>query len=264
MEAERDFKRLERRLDTVRSVHQIVHALGAVARAQLQPVEAAVAGARAYVEGIETTCARLTGAPLERPDRPVLSVLIGPQRALCGTLANDVLAHARRVGPLGLVGRRLIDVAEEGKLSDRVVFGLDAARGVEDLEPACRILAEAVVAHGEGLQVELVHPGAERPRMVRAWLTAGAHVVGGSEARTYSPVEEVARRVLAETIEARLVLGLAEALRAEVRARLVVTENARRASLERRDAIAGALRRLRQEQVTTELLELVAGRAALI
>ena len=97
-----------------------------------------------------------------------------------------------------------------------------------------------------------------------------AVLLGGARARRYdapstlSPWEDVLRAAVFEAVTSRLAVGAVEALRSEVVARVAAADQARTAAERELDELQQAWRVARQEQITSELVELVAGRAALL
>lgn len=93
-------------------------------------------------------------------------------------------------------------------------------------------------------------------------------LLGGQRARlvtsppTLSPWEDVLRAAVFEAVTGRLTVGAVEALRSEVQGRLTAADQARTAAERQLDELKQQWRVARQEQITTELLEIVAGRAA--
>lgn len=255
-----DLGRIEASLRATAAVGSVVHAVWALARAQLPRIEEAVAQATEYLDWVDAVVERLAGPPVEIAGATTLTVLIGPERAFCGRLARTVIERAPEAGALGLVGTRLTEVgAREPAVSSRVAFAIAGADSVDALEPAARRLAAALLEHGEGAPVALAHPRGARGRMHHVTLLALAREGGGADHDLFSSRETLLRDAVRESLEGRLRIALAESLRAEVRARLMATERARRAVDERRAALERSRRVAEQEQVTLELLELIAG-----
>ncbi|GAB5545598.1 MAG: hypothetical protein SangKO_053580 [Sandaracinaceae bacterium] len=254
-----ELARVEASLRATAAVGSVVHAVWALARAQLPRIEEAVAQATEYLDWVDEVVERLAGPPVTVEGAAPLTVLIGPERAFCGRLARTVLEHAPADGALGLVGTRLAEVASrEPALSGRVAFAIGAADSIDGLGAAAQRLARALLEHLEGTPVALTHPRGARGRMHRVDLLALAREGGAADHDLYSSPARVLRDAVHESLEGRLRIALAESLRAEVRARLMATERARRAVDERRDALERARRVGEQEQVTRELLELIA------
>ena len=261
-----DLAALERRMGAVAAVHQVVNAVWALARAQLPLVEAAAADAVAWLTEVEQVVARLAGPP--RPPPPnarTLSVLLGPERAWCGSLPRELLAQLPSEGELGLVGRRLHELAAtDERLSGRVRFKLPGAVSPEDAPGVARAVAEALLAELDVAHVEVFHPVKGGRSLARTVLLGGQRERRHRGPATLSPWDEVMRAAVFEAVTGRLGVAVVEALYSEVYARLAAAEQAKRAAARRLDELKAGWRTARQEQITNELLELVAGRAAML
>ncbi|HEY8432718.1 MAG TPA: F0F1 ATP synthase subunit gamma [Sandaracinaceae bacterium] len=257
-----ELERIEASLRAVQAVAGVVHAVESLARAQLPRAERAVAEGSEYLDWIDAVIDRLAGPPREPEHAASLTVVVGPERAFSGGLARAVVRSAPARGALGLVGTRLSETAaRERGLAERVVFSLAGPSSVDDLADASARLAEAVLAHGSGARVELVHP---RGRGVaRVVLLAAAREPRPLEHELYSPAREVLRAAVRESVTGRLRIALAEGLLAELRARTAMAERARRAADERLEELEARLRVGQREQITRELTELTTALLAL-
>jgi F-type H+-transporting ATPase subunit gamma len=263
---EKDLSSLERRMDAVAAVRQVVNAIWALARAQLPHVEEASAEVVAYLEQVEAVVSRLAGPP--RPPASTarsLVVLMGPERAWCGSLPRELLAQLPEDAELGLVGRRLQEVvAEAPPLRARVRFALPGATSPEDATQVALAVAERLLAHLDVAHVELWHPVGGGRRLTRAVLLGRERERRHTSPPTLSPWEEVLRAAVFEVVTSRLAVGAVEALRSEVVARVAAADQARAAAERQLGELQQAWRVARQEQITSELVELVAGRGALM
>lgn len=260
----RDLVRVEETIEAVSAVRHVLQAIRALARAQLAPVDRLAAQSTHWLDEVQQVLDRLT-APVDRsresprgvPSDDVV-VVIGPERAFCGGLPRRV-REAVPAGPVALVGQRLIDLADD-ELRARARFLLPAAASPDEVPAAARRIAEAVLATAPA-GVRLLHPRGEGalhdvvllpgPRRVRHWLPD-----------TLSRPEVVIEAAVRELATGRLAVALADTLRAEVRARLAAADAAVHAADARLKELAQAARVQRQEQVTREILEIVASRLA--
>jgi len=260
-----DLVDIEHRIGAVSAVRQVIHAIWALARAQLPLVEEAVAEASIYLDQVDDVVAVLAGPPRPRaePAQAALSVILGPERPYCGSLPRQILAQVPKTGRVGLAGERLWELASgDAELSARVVFHLPGAVTHEDPEEVSRNLAEAVLAHAGQAEVDLLYPREGGHQLTCVRLLTGPREPIAYPPETLSPLEDVLREAVIASITGRLAVGTAEALRSEVRARSAAAEAAKRASDERLEELRKGLAVARQEQITGELLEVVAGRQA--
>ncbi|MEZ4390169.1 MAG: F0F1 ATP synthase subunit gamma [Polyangiales bacterium] len=260
-----DMIQIERRMTAVHSVKQVVSAIWALARAQQPLVEQAAAGLSAYLDQVDAVVDALAGAP--RPPRghpaATISVVIGPERPWCGAMPRQVLAQVPREGPIGLVGARLAEAAEsDASLQARLAFALPGAVTPEDAEPVARRVAEQLLQRAAPPSVRLFYP-AEGGALLRPVM-----LLGGERERRYgapstlSPWSDVLRAAVFEAVTGRLAVVVLEALRSEVRARVVAAEQAKRACDARLAELELRWRVERQEQITAEILEVVSGHRA--
>lgn len=252
-----DLERIERRLGALDAVGGVVHALGAIARAQLPEVEERVGDAHAYLDEVDACVERLVH---REPSRgPRVTVVLGPERPFCGSLPRDLADEARSRAPVIVVGRRLVEATR--------ALGLDAEAELAgpssalDLDDVARRLASVVAERMHDRDVVLVH--ATPKGIEEVVLLGGPATPRPNPPELLSPREVVLAAAVRESVSARLHVALARALHAEVAARLTAAEAARAAIDRRRDELLSAWRVARHERITTELLELVAGRIAL-
>ncbi len=258
-----DLRVLERRMSAVTAVGQVVHAIWALARAQLPLVEQASADASAYLDWVDEVVARLAGAPLPRTTRNRLYVILGPERPYCGALSRRVLAQLPADGSVGLVGSRLVESAmRRPGLVSRTLFTLPGAVSHDEHDEIAHRIAEAVLFHASQSHVELLYPRGGGSTLRTVVLLAGEREPVRQAPETWSPLREVLAQAVKESVASRLAVGVAEALRAEVRARIMAAEMAHGACDRKLDELREAWRIARQEQITNELIEVVAGRQA--
>lgn len=256
---------IEARLRAVDAVGDVVRAVWAIAQAQHPRAEAAVAEASAYLDWVDAIVERVAGRPLRgrdgTDDPAALTLAVGPERAFCGALARECADALPAAGRLGLVGRRFADaVTARPALRARVVFTLPGPGSVDEFEPVAEAAAAAVLHHAGPHAVWVQHPRDGRVAGERALLLPAPGAAGpGRLPDHFSPPDTLLADAARERATGRLVSALAEALRAEVRARVAATEHARHAIDERRGGLERSLRVLRQEGITAELLELFAG-----
>lgn len=264
MTDEPDLETLERRRFAVQAVRQIGQAVWALARAQLPLVGGVVGEATQYLDWVDEVLERVAGRPRTEPSQQQLLVVMGPERPFCGNLAGQILKQLPHAGRLGLVGERLSEAARSTpELAARVEFELAGAAAHDETESIAVAVAEAVMRHAGKASVELLHPSEGSATLHRSVLLATSRDALTTRApETYSPSEAVIAAALQEAITGRLVVAAAEALRSETLARIQAAEQVKSATDKRLAELEQAWRVARQEQITSELLEVVAGRQA--
>jgi F0F1-type ATP synthase gamma subunit len=257
----RDLAGVEHRIRSIESVEKVMRAVWALARAQQPQVEAVAAESTAYLDAAEAMVTQLAGAPTTpEASEDVLWVLVGPERAFCGPLARVLLEQVPAVGSVGLVGQRLIAMAEQLPLLDaRVVFRVPAAATPEDLGPRADVVASAVLSAPHHTVVVLT-PEPEGTQLHRTTLLARDRHPVAEPPETFLSAAEVLEAAMLEAVAGRLAVALAEALRAEVRARLIASEAARKACDTQIGELRHEWRMLRQGAITEELVALTSGR----
>lgn len=254
-------RRIESSLRAVGAVGSVVSAVWALARAQLPRVEEAVAQTATYLSWLDRVVDEIAGPPLPEPPGRSLVIVLGPERAFCGDLAQRLLDAAPSEGPIGLVGTRLIEVAERGTApSADVRLRVPGPAGIDELaatsERVAAALLEALDDAGEPLRVELLAPSDRRGGVSRELLLPTLRGTPRGERDLFSQGEEVARAAARESVVGHLRAGLVGALLVETRARAAVAERARSAVRDREAELRTALRVVEQERITHELIEL--------
>jgi hypothetical protein len=258
-----DTRVLERRIDGVRAVRQVLKAVWALARAELARADAAAEEAVFYGEWADDLVDRLL-VPAQGDAPPTFRVIIGPERPFAGALPRLYIDHLHAPGPLGIVGRRLDEVAREiAEVRSRVRFLLPGATSPGDAEECAARIAAAVLAHGADERVSLVHPFGARGTLVTRALLSGTRSVRSDPPEILSPLPEVVDAALRAMVTGRLAVALLETLRAEVHARIEMADAARRTCDRRLDELTDAWCVARQTQITSEIVEVVAAGLAL-
>jgi F0F1-type ATP synthase gamma subunit len=260
MRERREQSAIEGSLRAVRAVGGVVQALWAVARAQLPRVEEAVAETTGYLDELDRLVDRIAGPRQPVPEARSLTVLLGPDRAFCGPLAHRLLAARPAEGPLGLVGTQLAErAAELPDVAPRVRFRVAGPSGVDEIDAVARALATALLEAAADAPVELLRLAPDGEGVRRQVLLGPRDAPDQGAFHLLSPAERVLEAALHDAVSGRVRIAVAEALRTEVRARIEVAERARRAIDDRRDRLELDLRLLRDERITTEIVELQAG-----
>lgn len=256
-----DIRRIETRLQAVHAVGGIVRAIWALSQAQLAQVDAFSRHASSYLDQIDEIVERLTGPFSPDPRRDTLHVVLGPERPFCGGLPLEIARKVPAKVPLGVCGNRLLEsLAQANERRAQVVFAVPGPSSVDDLELAAERLAHETLRHGRDRHVVLLYSDAHTKRLRDVTLLSSPRSPRtAADFETYTPIERLLEVAVVQSVTGRLLVGLAESLRSEVRARAAAAETARHGVERQQSALSSALRVLSQEQVTTELGELFAG-----
>lgn len=284
-------QRLVRRLATARNLSTVVRTMKAFAALRIRQFQRAAAALQGYDRAIELGFAVLLQhhpellAPEPRAARsrtpPVGAVLIGSEHGLCGSFNERLADFAHEqlglmsgdaVPLLLVVGRRLTPALQRFGLPVADAHELpSAAEGITPLvERVLPSLEHWHDDHGvEWLYVmhhRLDERGLPRARarllapIDRDWLRALARTPwpGGTLPTFRSAPEPMFRALSRQRLVTSLQRALADSLSAENSARLSAMQAAERNIEDHTSELERALRRERQERITTELLDIQA------
>jgi F0F1-type ATP synthase gamma subunit len=255
-----DVTDIERSMHAVGAIRQVVHAIWALSRAQLPLVEDAATAAVNYQRWLDAAVDRIAGAPQSTEGNRELIVVFGPERAYSSALARRIV-DAIPSGDVGVVGERLADTVRQSVALDRRVrFRCAGAVAHDDLHDVSLTVASNILEHGRGARVTVMHPSDDGDVVFVPLISARGIVDRPPE--TLSDVSVVVEAAIVEAMMGRLAVAAAQALRAELRARIAAADAARRACDERLAELEDAWHLGRRETITRELLEIVAGREA--
>ena len=269
-----DLEAIERRIDNVGLVRDIVSSMRSISASQLRAAADGVVPLRAYTGALLRALDQL---PLPEP-RPLdalrtLVVAFGPEQGLCGPLARRVAEQAeQRMGELGGAGGGLFAigtrVAELFSSSGRAVVGRERLpTSVLGLERGVARIAERLeeaIASGSCDAAEAIHPhhlgsGAYEVKAVRIF---PPHPEVSRRERVRAPVlyEDavlVAEKLLAEWTYTNLYRITLEVLASEHGARLETTDAALRSVDRKLSELQVERNRARQEAITADLQEIM-------
>lgn len=251
---------VERSIDAVTAIRQVVGAVWTLARAQQRRVEYAAGEGLAYLRWVQEFVARFAVEDLKEAGGGALWVVLGPERPFCGGLARRLIEQVPSEGALLLVGRRLADaVPLEGAVRGRVVASLSGAASPEEIDSSARRVAAKLLEIEHEGPIGLLYPIEGGTTLTSTLLVGAVPRSSGEIPETYSAVTTVLSAAMQEAVSGRLVLGSAEALRSEVRARLIAADAARQGCDRELEGLRRQWRVQRQEAITSELLELYSG-----
>ncbi|MHB8572703.1 MAG: ATP synthase F1 subunit gamma [Candidatus Dormibacteria bacterium] len=275
---------IRRRIGSVKNTQKITNAMQLVAAAKLRRAQAQAESARPYAElsGKVLTELTLRASEYRHPylvktDNPrSVAIVITTDRGLCGALNSNAirafLAFEREQGDrpdVVVVGRKGRDVMK--RLRRNVVAevtNLGERPSFTDIVPAVSVALQEFEAGRVG-QVHLVF--SRFVSVVRQQATVQRLIPVEVPERTaayadyiYEPApEEVLDHLLPRYVEAQVYRALLENLASEQAAKMVAMQNATDAARDLISALTLLRNKLRQEQITNELMEIVGGAAAL-
>lgn len=274
-----DLPRLKARIASLRDLRDLMRALRALAASHVQEAQDALRGIRRYTGIVEEAIVETTAAlPVERADRgapppagaPMLAVFCS-EHGFAGAFnerlldrAERELANGRR---LGIVGRRGAVLAEERGLAPLWQLPMAAHVGgiaatarqvVGQLAPAATVdIVFASYRRGGSFEVE-----------VKRLLPLDPQLFAASPRRS-PPLHHLApgdllERLAGEYLFAEITRAVMESLASENGARLRAMETADHNIGEKLEKLGRREHALRQEAITTELLDVVTGSEAVL
>lgn len=284
-------ERLGRRIAAAEGLREVVRTMKTLSAIGVRRFEQAAEAVRGYSEVVElglVAALRETKfgpePPPEEAARGGLRALIaiGADHGLCGRFDDAVAGLAREAAgsggvPVAAVGLRLADRLAGGKAAPGTVHATPGSvRGLAETADALLVGIDAWRREKGVVEVLLLHnapsgDGAARPVSSRllpvspAWLRdlAARPWPGRGLPMLFDARERVLAHLIRQHLHVRLHRALAESLAAEHAARLAVMQGAERNIAEHIAEMQAGYRARRQEGITTELLEVAAGYAAL-
>jgi len=276
---------LRRRIRSVQNTRKITKAMELVAAAKMRRAQERVTASRPYADEITSVMAELMRRTPEydhpylqvRPLRRRVIILVTADRGLAGALNSSNVRLALRemsnaaipvsVVTIGRRGRDLMRrlrkdlIADVSQIGDRPTIG--------DILPAVRVATDQYEA-GDADQVDVVfarfvsagRQEATLRRLIPVEPPVGARKVAADFLYEPEP-EEVLDALLPRYVEARVYQAVLENLASEQAARMVAMRNASDNATELIGDLTLTANKVRQATITTELMEIVAGAAAL-
>jgi F-type H+-transporting ATPase subunit gamma len=276
---------LRRRIRSVKSTQKITKAMELVAAAKMRRAQERVEAARPYAEEITNVIADIFKRDPEykhpylevREVRKRLVVLITTDRGLVGALNGNNIRLALRemndspgaasVVTIGRKGRDTMRRLRKELVADR--SGLGDRPSMGDVLPAIRVAMEQY-ENGDADQVDLVYaqfisPGRQRA-VARRLLPLEVPEATGKLAAdfVYEPEpKDVLDALLPRYVESQIYQALLENLASQQAAQMVAMRNASDNANDLIQDLTLTANTVRQSTITTELMEIVGGAAAL-
>lgn len=281
---------LQRRIEISTDLQSIVRTMKTLSAVTVRRSDQAIRAVRAYDETVDLglqiflrdpAMARATIAASEAATGRAGLIVLGSDHGLCGRFNDLAVGHAlREIAELGAgvtiaaVGARAADLLEAaGHPAADVLATPGSAAGLRATTSALLALIDTWRGHGIE-RVRIVHTvqTAETPvRPVALGLLPVSPAYLRHQAarpwpsrrlpRYFAPPEAMLRRLMREHLFVRLYRALAEAQASEHAARLAAMQSAERGIRDRLEAMQADYRRRRQDAITSEVLDIVAGAA---
>ncbi len=280
-----DFRR---RIRSVRSTQQITKAMKMVAAARLRRAQDRALAARPYAAILRELLANVAAAaagnesvrehPLlvERPERRIQLILLTSDRGLAGAFNANliraaqkfILDHAGAEVRIEAVGRKGRDFFRRRKAA---LSGEHVGIYQKALYTDAAAIARQVTERYASAEVDAVYLLYNEFKSVIAQKFTIARVLpiaipagdGGRDYLYEQPVEELLGSLLPRYVEIAVYQAVVESAAAEHAARMTAMDAATTNAAEVIDKLTLYMNRVRQASITTELIEVVSGAAAL-
>ncbi|MDP6454784.1 MAG: ATP synthase F1 subunit gamma [SAR202 cluster bacterium] len=278
-------RQLRRRIRSVENTAKITQAMSMIAASKMRRAQEAALLSRPYSVGLSALLANLAAQPHDEDDLPPMLrtrevkktelVLITPDRGMTGGLNSNILRAAGEfIQPLAdvsilAVGKKGRDFMVRSGADVRAVFtDINDRPSITDITPVAQLAMDAY-ANGETDAVhvayaDFVNTTVQRP-VVQQLLPVVAAELRPQDAVGYiyepSPLE-VLGQLIPRFIEIQIFHALLEGIASEQSARMVAMRSATDNANEMIEDLTLVMNKARQESITTELLDIVGGAAA--
>ncbi|MBC7325222.1 MAG: F0F1 ATP synthase subunit gamma [Moorella sp. (in: Bacteria)] len=275
---------LRRRIRSIKSTQQITKAMKAVSAAKMQKSQDQVIAARPYARRIREVLGRLAAfaqgvnLPLLEAREPekVAFLVVTADRGLCGGFNANLIRRAtqevRKFNNVSMVcvGRKGRDFFRRRgyHLAGQFVRLGETIRFTQAQEIARLVIEKYTAGEFDAVYLvysEFVNVLVQRPTVVRL-LPVEPPQEGDKGYIDYifePSAEEVLKELLPLYVENTVFYALLESKASEHSARMTAMDNATKNAGEMIDKLTLAMNRARQTAITTEILEVVSGAAAL-
>jgi len=277
---------IKKRIKSVQNTSKITKAMEMVAASKMRKAQERALQARPYAEKLIEVMADLAAQPggeealhpllTRRPVNKIAIIHMTSDKGLCGGLntnvnkqtGNFLLSQSVDVS-LVTIGKKGLEFMSRAGREIRAEFTLISDRpNVDEILPVARIVIDDYI---EGLvdQVYLsyskfISTAVQRPVMEELLPIQPAEIPHGRNIEyIYEPnAGDVLSGLLPRYVEMRIYQTLLESIASEQSARMVAMRNATDAANEMIEHLTLVYNKARQEQITTELLDITAGAAA--
>lgn len=269
---------LRARTANIEELSRVVTAMRSLAAAQVQEAERALPGIRRCADIVSNAITRtrsLLGASVASLDAPPRLVVVCSERGFVGGFNERLIEHAATMsetaaGHTWIVGTRGVQLARSRWFAIEWTMPMAShARGVFEAARALAGEIEQRLARGELGELAILatrHPPGESAAIERRALlplppSEGRDAAALPPLHHLAPVELLARLV-GEYVAGELARALMESFASENAARLQAMEAARHHISDKLSDLRGAANRMRQEEITAELLDVNTGAEA--
>ncbi len=296
-------REIRRRIRSAKNIQQITRAMEMVAASRMRRAQQAVLAGRPYAEKIadviENLAVRVQAVgedyvhPLleARPIKQITVIMFTSDRGLAGALNTNIIRRTTRFmlqeanAPVNIiaVGRKGRDIMiRYGRDLIADFTGLGDRPSIDRIRPIARLASDEFIAGRTDavylIYTDFINTLVQRPNVYRLLPVDISHVgedvmlpgenvprpEGTPVDYIYEPgTREVLAQLLPRYLEVRIYQALLEHLASEHSARMVAMRNATQNAKEMIDDLTLAYNKLRQANITREIIEVSSGAAAL-
>ncbi len=281
-----NIRELKKRITSVKNTSKITKAMEMVAASKMRKAQERALQARPYAEKLMEVMADLAAQPAgaeathplleQREVKKVAIVMMTSDKGLCGglnanmtKLVGNYLLESSTQTSVVTVGKKGMEFMRSAGREIRAQFIEMGDRPyVDEALPVARIVVDDFIS-GEVDQVFVAYPrfkstAVQESVMEQLLPIKPADLPAASNVEyIYEPdAATVLNQLLPRYVEMELFDALLETIASEQSARMVAMRNATDAALDMIDALTLKYNKARQEEITTELLDITAGAAA--
>ncbi len=271
--------RLKARISSLRELRDLIRAMRALAASHVQEAQGALAGIRGYVEVVEDAIADSAGLLRHSDGRALIAapavanvlMVVCSEHGFAGGFNAALLDRAEAaMAPgqqLGIIGRRGAMLAEERNLA--VAWSFPAATHVGGVLGVTRPVADHLVGVSTAdIVFGRYRKGGHFDVAAKRILPLAPKLVVGMDRHSlplhHLDADKLLQKLADEYLFAEITRAAMESLASENAARLRVMEAADNNIGDKLDVLHRRERSLRQETITSELLDVVTGAEAIL
>ena len=278
-----NLRELRSRIKSIESTSRVTKALQMIAAAKMKKAQDKVLDGRSYSEKLNAIIGNvyqsnpeIFSLSSEDGSSKNLVLLVTPDRGLCGALVSNVLKEASKfidsidtdyeIRVIGKKGTsfisKIVDKYESFKVSDMPTF--------EEVSPITSSISNDINIEGFTkvfiIYTEFISTAVQKPK-VKQLLPVEIDFNNNEKVNNeflYEPdIDKVSQALIPRYIETSIFNSILDSVASEHSARLVAMQNATENANELKQDLTLDLNKARQQQVTSEILDIVGGALAL-
>ena len=278
-----NLRELRSRIKSIESTSRVTKALQMIAAAKMKKAQDKVLDGRSYSEKLNAIIGNvyqsnpeIFSLNSEDGSNKNLVLLVTPDRGLCGALVSNVLKEASKfiesidvdyeIRVIGKKGTsfisKIVDKYESFKVSDMPTF--------EEVSPITSSISNDINIDGFTkvfiIYTEFISTAVQKPK-VKQLLPVEIDFNNNEKVNNeflYEPdIDKVSQALIPRYIETSIFNSILDSVASEHSARLVAMQNATENANELKQDLTLDLNKARQQQVTSEILDIVGGALAL-